>query len=99
MVSTEPIPAPGYIILKEGDEIHFGNGPDGEELNHGPIAILCNLQLAVARVLTMSGAADVILQWKDQADDSGYNGLFLASEESFDMLDAKLFLTGRAMVA
>ena len=43
----------------------------------------------------MSGAADIILEWKDQADD---DGLFISSEEFCDMVDAKLLLSGRAVV-
>ncbi|KAF8550976.1 hypothetical protein OG21DRAFT_1487340 [Imleria badia] len=83
----------------EGDEIQFGKGPKGKKLNNGPIPRLCNLQLAVARVLKMSGAADVILEWNDRADDDGCYHLFVDSEEYCDMLDAKLFLSGRAVVA
>ena len=47
----------------------------------------------------MSGAADIILEWKDQADDDGCYRRFIASEEFCDMLDAKLFLSSRAMLA
>ncbi|KAG8220712.1 hypothetical protein J3R82DRAFT_3035 [Butyriboletus roseoflavus] len=95
MVPVDPdIDTLGIITLNEGDEIQFGKGLEGKKLNNGPIPILCNLQLAVARVLKMSGAADVILKWKDQADDDGCYGLFIASEGYFDMLDAKLFLSG-----
>ena len=88
----------GAIILKDGEEIQFGKGAEGKQLDK-PISRLCNLQLAVARVLKMSGVADIILEWKDRADDEGCYGLFVASEEYCDMLDAKLFLSGRAMVA
>jgi len=99
MVPTDPdIRAPGYITLREGDEIQFGKGPEGKKLNNGPIPRLCNLRLAVARVLKMSGVADIISEWKDRADDDGYYQLFITSEEFCDMLDAKLFLSGRAMV-
>lgn len=95
MVPTNPnIRAPGYITLREGDEIQFGKGPEGKKLNNGPIPRLCNLWLAVARVLKMSGAAEIILEWKDHAED----GLSVSSEEFCDMLDAKLFLSGRAVV-
>ncbi|KAH0830263.1 hypothetical protein J3R83DRAFT_1627 [Lanmaoa asiatica] len=67
MVPTDPnIGAPGFITLKEGDEIKFGGGDEGKKLNNGPIPRLCNLQLAVARVLKMSGSADIILEWKDR---------------------------------
>jgi len=90
---------PGFIALREGDEIRFGRGVEGNELNIGPIPRLCNLQLAVARVLKMSGAADIILEWQDQADDDGLFRLFIASEEFCDMVDAKLLLSGRAVIA
>ena len=88
----------GYITLREGDEIQFGRGPEGEALNKGPIPILCNLRLAVAKVMKASTAADIILKWKDQADDGGCYRLSVASEKFYDTLDAKLFLTGRAVV-
>ena len=54
--------SPYPVSLKDGDEIMFGKGPDAEMLGKGPTPILCNLQLAVARVLKTSGAADGILQ-------------------------------------
>jgi hypothetical protein len=84
--------------LREGDEIQFGKGPEGEKLNNGPIARLCNLQLAVARVLKMSGAANIILEWKDQADDDGCYHVFDGSKEFCDTLDAKLLLSGKAVL-
>ncbi|KAF8548107.1 hypothetical protein OG21DRAFT_1607096 [Imleria badia] len=99
MVPTNCYSNLGYITLREGDEIQFGKGPDSKKLDNGPIPILCNLQLAVARVLRMSGAADIILKFKDQADDDGCYGLSIASAEICDVLDAKLLLSGRAMVA
>ncbi|KAF8558054.1 hypothetical protein OG21DRAFT_1405907 [Imleria badia] len=100
MISTKPnIHSPGFITLRDGDEIQFGKGSDGKKLNNGPIPRLCNLQLAVARVLKMSGAADVILEWIEHADDDGCYCPFIASEEFCEMLDAKLSLSGRAMVA
>jgi hypothetical protein len=89
---------PGFINLREGDEICFGRGEEGKKLKTGPIPRLCNLQLAVARVLKMSGAADIILEWKDQADDDGLFRLSITSEEFCDMVDAKLLLSGRAIV-
>ena len=89
---------PGYINLEEGDEICFGHGVKGKRLGTGPIPRLCNLQLAVARVLKMSSAADTILEWKDEADDDGLSRLFISSEEFCDMLSAKLLLSGRAVV-
>ena len=96
---TNPDIEPEFATLREGDEIRFGQGDEGEKLNNGPIPVLCNLKLAVARVLKMSGAADIILEWKDHADDDGCCRLFITSEEFCDMLDAKLFLSGRAVLA
>jgi len=56
--------------------------------------LLCNLQLAVARVLKTSGAADIIGQLMEDADDSDFPHSFLASEYFCDILDAKLLLEG-----
>ena len=84
--------------MKDGDEIAFGKGPDGERLDKGPNPILCNLHLAVARVLRASGAMDVITEWQDEADDSDFPHSFLASEEFCQILDAKLLLSGQAVV-
>ena len=56
--------------------------------------MLCNLRLAVARVLKMSGAADIIAQLMEGADDSGFPHNFLAFENFCDILDAKLLLEG-----
>jgi hypothetical protein len=85
-------------VLKDGDEIQFGRGCEGERLKNGPIPRFCNLHLAVARAMKMSGAADIVLEWKEQADDDGMFRLVVASEDFCHMLDAKLFLTGKAMV-
>jgi hypothetical protein len=59
-VPSNPSVGPGFIRLTDGQEIEFGNGPDGERLGKGPLPLLCNLRLAVTRVLKMSGAAEVI---------------------------------------
>ena len=99
MVPTDPNTALEFTTLREGNEILFGQGDEGKKLNNGPIPRLCNLQLAVARVLQLSGTADIILEWKENADDDGCYRLFIASEEFCDMLDAKLFLSGGAMFA
>jgi hypothetical protein len=100
MIPTDPDEcSPGLIDLSEGEEILFGKGTEGKKLNYGPIPGLCNLQLAIARVLQMSGAADIILEWKDEADDGGCYRLFITSEEDCDMLDAKLLLSSRAILA
>ena len=83
----------------DGDEIAFGQGSDGDRLNQGPLPKLCNLQLAVARVLKTSGAADIIAEWKDNAaDDDGRPHVLIPPEEFFSILDSKLLLSGRASV-
>ncbi|KAF8577721.1 hypothetical protein K439DRAFT_1621885 [Ramaria rubella] len=85
-------PGPGFIVLKDGDEINFGQGPDGEKLGNGPVPLLCNLHLAVARIVQMSGAADIIAQWMDEADDSDFPNAYLASDAFIKILTAKLQL-------
>jgi len=90
---------PGIITLVDGDEIQFGGGLDSMQLNKGPNSKICNLRLAVARVLKMSGAADIILKWKDEADDDGLSRLQIPSDEFCDILSARLRLSGRAVVA
>ena len=83
--------------MNSGDEIEFGKGSSGQQLNIGPLPILCNLQLAIARVLKVSGAADVIMELKDEADDGDFPRVFIASEKFLDILDAKLMLSGRVL--
>jgi hypothetical protein len=83
---------PSSIRLRDGDRIKFGLGTEGLRLGVGPLPLLCSLQLAVARVLKMSGAADVIAQLMEDADDSDFPRSFLASENFCDVLDAKLLL-------
>lgn len=62
--------SPALINLRDGDEIHFGRGTKGNKLGRGPIPLLCNVQLAVARVLRMSGAAEEVMQLRQDSDDS-----------------------------
>jgi len=88
---------PGVINLTNGQGIPFGKGPDGAGLE-GPLPVLCNLQYAVARVMRMSGAAEVIRQLKDDADDSDFPYVYLASTDFSSILSAKLLLSsGRAL--
>ena len=96
-VPYSPNPGPKPIPLKDGDEIIFGSGPDGMLLNEGPLPRLCNLHLTIARVLKMSGAADIIFGWKNQADDDGFPHVFIASEEFCNILDARLLLSGHTL--
>jgi len=46
----------------------------------------------------MSGAADIIMQWKDEADDEDIPHNFIASEEFCNILDAKLLLSGHVLL-
>jgi len=97
-IPPSPNSSPGFIRLREGDEINFGQGPEGERFGRGPLPLLCNLQLAVARVLHMSGAAEIIAQLKDDADDTDFSNVYHMSEDFCDILDAKLLMSGRALV-
>ena len=89
-------PGPGLIKLKDGDKIQFGQGEakDIEKLGGGPLPALCNLQYAVARVFRVSGAADVIAQLKDDADDSDIP-LYL---DFANILTAKLLLNSGQVI-
>jgi len=94
MLSGDDSPAPGYIQLKHGEEIRFASGKaeDINKLGGGPLPALCNLQYAVARVLHMSGAADIITKWKDDADCSDLPHICIASTDFANILTAKLLL-------
>jgi hypothetical protein len=91
-VPYSPDAGPAGINLRDGDEIRFGGGVKGERLGRGPLPLLCNVQLAVARVLHMSGAAEVVMQLKRDADDSDTPHVYVASDYFRDILDAKLLL-------
>ena len=93
-VPFNPDIGPTSIRLRDGDRIEFGLGTEGSRLGVGPLPLLCNLQLAIARVLKMSGAADIIMQLMEDADDSDFPHSFLASENFCNILDAKLLLEG-----
>ena len=92
-------PGPISITKVDGNKILFGGGPDGSKLGNGPLPMLCNLKLAIARVVKISGAVDIIMQWKDKADDEDIPHNFIASEEFCDILDAKLHLSGHVLLA
>lgn len=81
------------INLKDGDPILFGRGPGGSEIDL-PLPRLCNLHLAIARVLRTSGAADLISMIQADADDSEISSVFLQPEDFSRILAAKL-LTSR----
>jgi hypothetical protein len=91
-VPYDPDVGPVWINLRDGDEIHFGRGTNAERLDGGPLPLLCNVQLAVARVLRMSGAADVVMQLREDSDDSDIPHAYVASDYFLDILDAKLHL-------
>lgn len=58
--------------MRDGDKVLFGKGQGKgvEGFPRGPLPVLCNLHYAVAHALRVSGAADLIAQLKDDADDS-----------------------------
>ena len=84
--------------MRDGDLITFGNGSEESQLGTGPYALLCNLQLAVARVLKMSGAAELIAQIIEDGDDSDFAHTYVASPAFCDVLDARLLASGRALI-
>lgn len=90
----------GFIRLRDGDEIHFGKGADGSKLGKGPSPSLCNLHLSVARVLKMSGAADLIRNLMEDAEDADadFCPIFHTSEDFSNTLTAKLLVTGRGII-
>jgi hypothetical protein len=85
---------PGTSKLRDGDEIVFGRGEEAAKLGLGPLPLLCNMHLAVIRVLKMSGAAEVIAQLKKDADDSDFPHVYLSSGDFCDILNAQLVLRG-----
>ena len=89
---------PGFILLRDGHQIPFGGGPESGRLGGGPNPRLCELQLAVARVFKMSGAAELITQIAEDADDSDFPHAYVASQAFCDILDAKLLASGRALL-
>ena len=91
-------PGPGLIRHCDGDEIQFGGGDDADKLGRGPLPLLCNLQLAVACVLKMSGASEVIAQWRDDADDMDFPYIYRSPEDFSHILMAKLLSSGRALL-
>ena len=78
--------------LRDGDQIFFGKGKDGQNFGGGPLPLLCNIRLAVARVLKLSGAASVIMRIKEAADDTDTPRYLLSPSGFLEILDAKLRL-------
>ena len=78
--------------LQDGDQIFFGKGKKGQEFGGGPLPLPCNIRLAVARVLKLSGAASVIVQMKEAADDADTPRYLLSPSDFLEILDAKLRL-------
>jgi len=94
-----PKPGPAHILLRDGDEIQFGEGPKGSDLGQGPLAWLCNLRLGMARAVQLSGAEGVIYQMRDDADDSHLpSHIFIASNDLCDILAAKLLLSSASAI-
>ena len=67
---------------------------EGLRLGAGPLPLLCNLQLAVARALKMSGAGHIIMRLMKDADATDFSSNFIVSEDFCDILDAKLLFNG-----
>ncbi|KAG9316872.1 hypothetical protein JVU11DRAFT_2948 [Chiua virens] len=55
-------------LLNNDSSIGKTRWPEGKELFDGPISLFCNLHLAAAQVMQMSGATDIVLKWKEEAD-------------------------------
>lgn len=87
----------GAIRLRDGDEISFGGGREGDQLHHGPHPTLCNLRLAVARALYTSGASGFIQKLIDDAEEADCRHDTLKAKD-FDILNAKLLISGRAQI-
>ncbi|EDR09967.1 uncharacterized protein LACBIDRAFT_325878 [Laccaria bicolor S238N-H82] len=83
---------PAMNKLLDGDQIFFGKGKNGQKFGGGPLPLLCNIRLAVARVLKLSGAASVIVQIKEAADDIDTPRYLLPPSDFLEILDAKLRL-------
>jgi hypothetical protein len=87
-VPYSPEAGPASINLQDGDEIHFGGGKEAKKTRKG---MLCNVQ-RVARMLHMSGAAEVIMQLREDTDDSDFPHAYIASHYFCDILNSKLLL-------
>jgi len=64
----------------------------GERLGRGPLPLLCNVRLAMACVLHMSGAVEAVMQLKVDSKDSDTPHAYVASDYFLDILDTKLHL-------
>ena len=89
------------IPLNDGEEIKFGRGSldDRQKLGNGPLPVLCNPNLAVTRLMRMSGAADLLTQYQEDADDTEFSHVYISSEDWLEVVDAKLMLSGRALLS
>jgi len=85
---------PGFIRFCDGDQVVFGGGPEAARLGSRPSPLLCNLQFAVARVLRMSGAAEVVAQMIEDGDDSYFPHIYIASPAFCNILTAQLQIAG-----
>jgi hypothetical protein len=93
-----PARGPGFIRLQDGEEIEFGGGPEAKQLGPGPLPLLCNIRLAVARALKMTGAAGLIAELKEDADDGEILPIYLSSDDFSRILSAMLLVSGRALI-
>ena len=97
-IPHETTVGPGFIRFRDGDSITFGKGPEARRLGMGPHPLLCNLKLAVARVLNVSGAAELIAQIVEEGDVSDFAHIYVASQAFCDILTAQLLASGRALI-
>ncbi|KAG6915812.1 hypothetical protein DXG01_009686 [Tephrocybe rancida] len=88
----------GSVFLRDGDEILFGQGPEGAQHRNGPNPLLCNLRLAVGRALHTSGAAEFISELMDDADDIDCPHEAVKDKDFHEVLSAKLLICGRAQM-
>ncbi|KAG6901144.1 hypothetical protein C0995_016510 [Termitomyces sp. Mi166 len=88
----------GSVFLRDGDEIIFGQGPEGAQYRNGPHPILCNLRLAVSRALYTSGAVEFISQLMHDADDIDCRRITIKDQQFHEVLSAKLLICGRAQM-
>lgn len=56
---------PLEICLDEGRVVEFGKGTAAERLGGGPLPEFCKLRLAVSRIMSLSGAADLFPKLAD----------------------------------
>ena len=87
------------VNLADSDEIKFGTGARAS-LVEMPSPLICNLRLAVARILHVCGAADVFDAFEEEFDDSHFaHGLHFGCDIVSDdfLMDAIVVRTSNLM--